>query len=112
MVSIHDISPDPGIVTEGDTMHSPHKVSTHAAVLVGWRECRLLKGDKVQSLRSKHTTRVMRNIHSQNKSDLLVLDQGGENREHEKFGVPTCFCDPASPRQKPFIENSIGLMRK
>ena len=42
----------------------------------------------------------------------MILDQGGENREHEKFGIPTYFCDPASPRQKPLIENSIGQLRK
>lgn len=112
MVSIHSISPDPGIVTEGDTFLSPKKISKTSGVLVGWKECKLLKGEKVQSLKPKHTTRVMKNIHSNYKSDLLVLDQGGENREHEKFGVPTCFCDPASPRQKPFIESSIGLCRR
>lgn len=112
MLSIHAVSPDPGIVTEGDTFLSPKKISKASAVLVGWKECRLLKGDKVQSLRPKHTTRVMKNIHSEYRSDLMILDQGGENREHEKFGVPTCFCDPASPRQKPFIESSIGLCRR
>jgi len=26
--------------------------------------------------------------------------------------LPTYFCDPASPRQKPFIESSIGLCRR
>jgi len=112
MLSIHDISPGSGIVTEGDTFLSPKKVSKHSAVLVAWTECKLLKGDKVQSLRSKHTVRVMRNIHSTYRSDVLILDQGRENREHEKFGVPTYFCDPASPRQKPFVESSIGLCRR
>ena len=112
MVSIHDIGPDPGIVTEGDTFLSPRKVSKTSVAMVGWRECKLLKGDKVQSLKPKHTTRVMKRIHSEYKSDLMILDQGGENREHPQFGVPTCFCDPASPRQKPFIESSIGLCRR
>jgi IS30 family transposase len=42
----------------------------------------------------------------------MILDQGGENREHEKFGVATAFCDKASPRQKPLIENSIGQLRR
>jgi IS30 family transposase len=112
MVSIHAVPPDPGIVTEGDTFLSPKKASKTSAVLVGWRETRLLKGDLIKSLRPIHTTKVMRRIHSKNRSDLMVLDQGGENREHEKFGVPTCFCDPASPRQKPFIESSIGLCRR
>jgi IS30 family transposase len=112
MTSIHNIPPDPGLVTEGDTFLSPKKASKTSAVLVVWRETKLLKGDIVKSLRPIHTTRVMKKIHSENKSDLMILDQGGENREHEKFGVMTAFCDPASPRQKPLIENSIGQLRK
>jgi IS30 family transposase len=112
MVSIHSVPPDPGLVTEGDTFLSPKKISKTSAILVGWRDSKLLKGDIIKSLRPIHTTKVMRKIHLENKSDLMILDQGGENREHEKFGVLTCFCDPASPRQKPFIESSIGLCRR
>ena len=112
MVSIHNRPADPGWVTEGDTFLSPKKVSKASAVLVVWRETKLIKGDLVKSLRPIHTTRVMKRIHSENKSDLMILDQGGENREHEKFGVPSVFCDPASPRQKPLIENSIGQLRR
>lgn len=112
MVSIHSVSPDPGFVTEGDTFLSPKKVSKTSAVLVAWRETKLLKGDLVKSLRPRHTTKVMKKIHTENKSDLMILDQGIENQEHEKFEVFTCFCDPASPRQKPLIESSIGLCRR
>ena len=112
MVSIHNMPPDPGFVTEGDTFLSPKKISRASAVLVVWRESKLLKGDLVKSLRPIHTTRVMRKIHTENKSDAMVLDQGGENREKDKFNVPTYFCDPASPRQKPLIESSIGLCRR
>jgi transposase, IS30 family len=112
MVSIHSVLPDPGFVTEGDTFLSPKKVSKTSAVLVAWRETKLLKGDLVKSLRPMHTTKVMKKIHTENKSDLMILDQGIENQEHEKFEVFTCFCDPASPRQKPLIESSIGLCRR
>lgn len=112
MTSIHNIPCDPGLVTEGDTFLSPKKVSKTSAVVVVWRETKLLKGDLVKSLRPIHTTRVMKKIHSENKSDLMILDQGGENREHEKFGVLSFFCDSASPRQKPLIENSISQLRK
>jgi IS30 family transposase len=112
MTSIHSMAPDPGWITEGDTFLSPKKVSKTSAVLVVWRETKLLKGDIVKSLRPIHTTKVMKKIHSEYKSDVMILDQGGENREHEKFGVKTAFCDPASPRQKPLIENSIGQLRK
>jgi IS30 family transposase len=112
MVSIHNIPENAGVRTEGDTMLSPKKISKASAVLVGWRQCKLLKGDRIKSLRPIHTTRAMRRIHGECQSDFLVLDQGIENQEHEKFGVSTYFCDPASPRQKPFIESSIGLCRR
>jgi IS30 family transposase len=112
MTSIHNIPADPGFVTEGDTFLSPKKVSKHAAVLVVWRETKLLKGELVKSLRPIHTTRVMKKINGVYQNDLMILDQGGENREHEKFGVMTAFCDKACPRQKPLIENSIGQLRR
>jgi IS30 family transposase len=112
MKSIHSMPPDPGWVTEGDTFLSPKKVSKTSAVLVVWRETKLLKGDLVKSLRPIHTTRVMRKIHTENKSDVMILDQGVENREYERFLVDSFFCDPASPRQKPLIENSIGQLRR
>jgi transposase, IS30 family len=112
MTSIHAMAADPGLVTEGDTMLSPRKVSKTSAVVVVWRETKLLKGDLVKSLRPIHTTKVMKKVHQECKSDVMILDQGGENREHEKFGVPSVFCDPASPRQKPLVENSIGQLRR
>jgi IS30 family transposase len=112
MTSIHNIPADPGFVTEGDTFLSPKKISKTAGVLVGWRETKLLKGDLVKSLRPKHTTRVIKKVGSEYVIDVMILDQGCENREHEKFGMQTYFCDPASPRQKPFIESSIGLCRR
>src|SRR3989344_4356395 len=112
MMSVHAMGANPGWVTEGDTFLSPKKVSKTSAVLVVWRETKLLKGDLVKSLRPIHTTKVMKKIHSENKSDVMILDQGGENREHEKFGVTSVFCDPACPRQKPLIENSIGQLRR
>jgi IS30 family transposase len=112
LTSIHTMGADPGYVTEGDTFLSPKKVSKTSAVLVVWRDSKLIKGDIVKSLKPSHTTKVMKKIQTENKMDVMILDQGGENREHEKFGVPTYFCDKASPRQKPLIESSIGLCRR
>src|SRR3989344_6432683 len=87
MTSIHNMETDPGWVTEGDTMLSPKKVSKTSAVVVVWRDTKLLKGDLVKSLRPVHTTRVMKKIHTEYKSDVMILDQGIENQEHEQFGV-------------------------
>jgi IS30 family transposase len=112
MTSIHTMGYDFESVTEGDTFLSPKKVSKVAVALVVWRNSKLLKGDIVKSLKPRNTTKVMKNIYEKHKSDALILDQGRENMEHEKFGVPSYFCDPASPRQKPLIESSIGLCRR
>ena len=112
MVSIHNLSVDPEFVTEGDTFLSPKKVSQTSAVLVVWRKTKLIQGDLVKSLRPIHTTKVMKKIHIEHKSDVIILDQGIENIQHEQFGIQTYFCDRASPRQKPLIENSIGQLRR
>jgi IS30 family transposase len=112
MHSVHNMKADPGWITEGDTFLSPKKVSKTSAVLVVWRETKLLKGDLVKSMRPVHTTRVMRKIHAENKSDVMILDQGIENQEHEQFGILSVFCDKACPRQKPLVENSIGQLRR
>ena len=112
MTSIHKMSYDLEFVSEGDTFLSPKKVSKTSAVLVVWKDSKLLKGDIVKSLRPIYTTGVMKNIHREFKNDALILDQGRENIEHKKFGMLTYFCDPASPRQKPLIESSIGLCRR
>lgn len=112
MVSIHAVNHDTEFATEGDTFLSPKKVSKTSAVLVVWRKTKLLKGDIVPNLRPVHTQKVMKKIHTKHKSDLMIVDQGIENTQHEQFGTPTYFCDPASPRQKPLIENSIGQLRR
>ena len=112
MASIHDMPINLGFVAEGDTFLSPKKASKTAAVLVGWKESKLLKGGLVKSLRPMHMTRVMKRINAEYSIDAIILDRGGENREHEQFGMEAYFCDKASPRQKPFIENSIGLCRR
>jgi IS30 family transposase len=44
--------------------------------------------------------------------DLMILDNGIENRGHEKFCVPAYFCDSHAPWQKPHVEGDIGLLRR
>ncbi len=112
MTSIHSLDPGLPLITEGDAMCSPTKVSKVSGIVVVWKETKLIKGSLVPNLKAKHTTRVMKSIHKKHKSNALVLDRGKENTEHEQFGIPTYFCDPASPRQKPLVENSIGQLRK
>ena len=40
------------------------------------------------------------------------MDNGIENKTHEKYGLPTYFCDSHAPWQKPLVEASIGLLRR
>ncbi|PIT87194.1 MAG: hypothetical protein COU31_04180 [Candidatus Magasanikbacteria bacterium CG10_big_fil_rev_8_21_14_0_10_40_10] len=42
----------------------------------------------------------------------MALDNGIENREHEKFGIKTFFCNPYSSWQKPGVENANKMIRK
>ena len=52
--------------------------------------------------------RVQRNV----PVTTWTLDNGIENIYHEQFGVPSYFCTPGSPWQKPHVEGSIGLTRR
>jgi len=112
MMSIHNVSPASRLITEGDTFLSPKTVSKTSAVVVVWKNTKLLKGSIVKSLSPIHTTKVMKEIFKTYKSEAVILDQGIENQYHERLGIPAYFCDPASPRQKPLVENSIGQLRK
>ena len=42
----------------------------------------------------------------------ITLDRGTENAQHERFGLPTYFCDPYSSWQKGSVEQVIGLVRR
>ena len=55
---------------------------------------------------------AMRTIQAGVVIDDMTMDNGMENRNHQNFGLPTYFCDPHSPWQKPHVENGIGLIRR
>ena len=46
----------------------------------------------------------------------ITFDNGTENTKHtqikDEYGIKTYFCDPASPQQKPGVENINGLVRQ
>jgi len=44
--------------------------------------------------------------------DDLTWDNGIENKHHKQFSLPSFFCNPHSPWQKPHVENGIGLIRR
>ena len=42
----------------------------------------------------------------------ITFDNGQENRLHVRLGIPTYFCDPHAPWQKPGVENMNRFVRK
>ena len=98
---------------EGDTMLSPKKAQTKvSAALVCNIKSKLICGSKMPNLKPKSMKKAILKFKNEHKLDSLTLDSGIENRLHKEFDVPTYFCDPHSPWQKPHIENSIGLLRR
>src|SRR3989344_9389062 len=82
------------------------QVPVHAAVQ------EFLTMRKMESLKPTLMQDAMQDIGTELSFDTLTLDNGIENRSHEQFGVPSFFCDPHSPWQKPRAEGAIGLVRR
>ena len=98
---------------EGDTFLSPKKSrSTESAFLGTVNGTHLLVGTKLSNLKEET---MVRGVHRSTKMidvDLIIMDNGIENRSHENFTMDAYFCDPHAPWQKPHIEGDIGLLRK
>lgn len=101
------------IHAEGDTFLSPRKAQTKiSGALVVLPSSKLMRGKIIPDLKPETMAGAVREITSELEPDTLTLDNGLENRSHEKFGVDTYFCNPHSPWQKPHVENAIGLLRR
>ena len=103
--------PKRGIHAEGDTFLSSKGIKA-AVAIVGLRKEKYLEARKIPDMKTESMKRAVWEIQTKIQFDTLTLDNGIENREHEKFGVNTYFCDPHAPWQKPFIEGAIGLARR
>ena len=112
LVSIHAISKDL-IQCEGDTFVSPKRYQTTASVaVVVEKHSKLILARRIPSLKPGVMAQAMKSFQQIMTIKNIVLDRGIENRHHKRFGVPSYFCDAQSPHQKPFVEGSIGLMRR
>ena len=99
------------IHAEGDTFVSPKRAkTTHSVALVVANKCFAMR--KLPSLKPAEMEAAVRDIGVAMRFDTLTLDNGIENRGHEQFGIPSFFCDPHSPWQKPRVEGAIGLVRR
>lgn len=103
--------PKRGIHAEGDAFLSPKEIRD-AVALIGLKKEKYLSGMRIPNLKPDTMKEAVQEIISEIKIDTLTFDNGGENRYHEQFGVPSYFCDPHAPWQKGFIEGSIGLIRR
>lgn len=98
---------------EGDTMLSPKRYQTRVSAALACNiTSKYMCGSKIPNLKPKSMKNAVLKFKDEHILDSLTLDSGIENRLHQEFNVPTYFCDPHSPWQKPHIENSIGLLRR
>jgi IS30 family transposase len=98
---------------ESDLFVSPTKLSSPCVGhLVVIPVVHLLRGQLLPNKSPATMVRAMHQIESAIPITTWTLDNGVENIYHEQFGVPSYFCTPGSPWQKPHVENSIGLTRR
>jgi len=108
-----DLRPKTGIHAQGDLFVSPTRSGTsRSGVLLVVPQAQLMIGSMMQNRKpSTMVERVNEIIQDISITDL-TWDNGIENRYHEAFNLPSFFCDPHSPWQKPDVENGIGLLRR
>ncbi len=98
---------------ESDLFVSPTSLHTgvvgHLTVV---QKTHLLNGKLLTNKSADEMVSSMKDIQKKVHVTTWTMDNGVENIHHEQFGVPTYFCTPGSPWQKPHIESSIGLTRR
>ena len=98
---------------EGDTMVSGKKTGSRAALAVIYeRKMKYIDAKKISMLAPKQFTARINEMMESKNAKSLSLDNGIENREHERMRVPAFFCDPYSSWQKGGVENAIKMIRK
>lgn len=98
---------------ESDLFVSPTNLHTttvgHLTVV---QKTHLLTGNLIANKSPSTMIESMKRIEKKIDVTTWTLDNGVENIYHEQFGIPSYFCTPGSPWQKPHIESSIGLTRR
>lgn len=98
---------------EGDLFVSP--TSSHDktnGLLIVVPEVYLLSGEIIPNKTKLVIVPAVKKIARKLTLDTCTFDNGIENVHHREFGVDSYFCDPGSPWQKPYVESSIGLIRR
>ena len=98
---------------EGDTLVSGKKASSTAAVSVVYeRKTRLLVAKRIENLTPASHTHALQDMLHNKKALSITQDNGIENRDHQRVGVPAFFCDPYSSWQKGGVENANKMIRR
>jgi len=98
---------------EGDTIVSGKKSGSTAALVVTYeRKAKYIDARKISSLSPKKFRDSTNEILEDKKAKSISLDNGIENREHEKIIVPAFFCDFYSSWQKGGVENANKMIRR
>jgi len=98
---------------ESDLFVSP--INLHTSVvghLTVVPKAHLLTGNIMLNKSASDMVTAMKRIQRKVRVTTWTMDNGIENTKHEKFGIPTYFCTPGSPWQKPHVECNIGLTRR
>lgn len=99
---------------EADTAVSGKKTGSKAALSVlHERRARYTDFERISSLKPGCHCQAQETMLARvTEPKTLTMDNGIENRDHEKLGLPIFFCDPYSAWQKGGVENSIKQIRR
>ena len=107
------LRPEEGVHAEGDLFVSSKSSGTQrSGAMVVVPTTKLLAGIMIENKKPAVMAEAVRTMQEEIHFTDLTMDNGIENRNHQDFGVPTYFCDPHSPWQKPHVEQAIGLLRR
>lgn len=107
--------PDDEIQVHGESDLFVSPINLHTSVvghLTVVSKAHLLTGNIMLNKSANDMVTAMKRIQRKVNVTTWTMDNGTENTKHEKFGIPTYFCTPGSPWQKPHVECSIGLTRR
>lgn len=98
---------------EGDTMISGKKTGSTAALAVIYeRKAKYIDARKISSLAPRKFTASVNDMIADTKAKSISLDNGIENREHERLAVFAYFCNPYHSWEKGGVENGIKMIRR
>jgi IS30 family transposase len=95
-------------LVSGKTSHSKESLA-----VVYERKARYIDVRKIKSLSPKQLNiGVNKMFNNLKQKETATLDNGFENREHQKLNIQTYFCDPYSSWQKGGVENANKMIRR